>query len=254
MGWLSWYTKYAKYYHLLDGASIDYMKFAKKLDVVFRKHNIKKILDFACGIGKLGIELTKIGYSVVGIDLNSAMINEAKKNSKNAKIKFEIKQGDLRKDTIGKFDAILCTYNYIGHFSRKEFMDIVDNFKNNLNNGGLIFFDIFNFKFMDKKFKEDVFIDVSSSVGEISATRFNQNTLDRTNKIMKINQTTFIQDEILRMYSDSWELKIYDLDEIENMLASKFEIINVYGSIFGDSLLCPYSEDKECIVILAKLK
>ncbi|MEK6917771.1 MAG: class I SAM-dependent methyltransferase [Nanoarchaeota archaeon] len=254
MSWQEWYTRYAKYYHILDGASVDYFQFAKKLDMIFKKHKIKKILDFACGIGNLSIELKKLGYDVIGVDLNKAMINEALLNSKKEKVSFEIIERDLRKDFIGKFDAIICTYNYVGHFSKEEFIKIIDNFKRNLNKGGLIFFDIFNFRFMDKKFKDDLFIDASRTINEISATRFNQNKLDKKNKVMKINQITFIEDRTLKMYNDSWDLKIYTLEEINKILEDNFEIIEIYGSIFGDSMLCPYSDDKECIVILGKLK
>jgi len=254
MNWQDWYTKYAKYYHVLDGASINYLKFAKELDLIFKEHKVKKILDFACGIGKLDIELKKLGYDITGVDLNKAMLKETLLNSKKEKISFEILEGDPRKDIIGAFDAIICTYNYIGHFSKEEFIRIIDNFRENLNKSGLIFFDIFNFKFMDKNFKECLFIDVSHTIGNISATRLNQNELDRKNKIMNINQTTLIQDKDLNLHNDKWNLRIYTIEELKEILSKDFEIINVYGSIFGDSMLCPYSDDKECIVVLGKLK
>ena len=89
MNWQDWYTKYAKYYHVLDGASINYLKFAKELDLIFKEHKVKKILDFACGIGKLDIELKKLGYDITGVDLNKAMLKETLLNSKKEKISFE---------------------------------------------------------------------------------------------------------------------------------------------------------------------
>ncbi len=51
LNWLGWYERFAKYYYLLDGASINYPLFAEKIDVLFKKKGIKKILDFACGTG-----------------------------------------------------------------------------------------------------------------------------------------------------------------------------------------------------------
>lgn len=254
MSWQDWYTKFAKYYHMLDGASINYSLFAENLDLIFRKYDVKRVLDFACGIGKLDIELKKKGYDVTGVDLNEAMLYEAILNSKKENIDLRLLKGDLRKDVIGDFDIILCTYNYIGHFFKREFIEILKNFKKNLNNKGMIFFDIFNFKFMDKNFKEDLFIDVSTTMKNISITRFNQNELDRESMVMEINQITFIQDKVLRFYFDKWNLKIYTIDELSDILKDDFEIINTYGSIFGDSMFCPYSDDSECIVILAKLK
>ena len=125
MSWQDWYTRYAKYYHILDGASIDYSKFAEKLDLIFKKHNVNSILDFACGIGKLDIELKKLGYNVVGGDRNKAMVNEALSNLKKEKVSFNVLEGDPRKDVIGKFDAVICTYNYVGHFSKEEFIKVI---------------------------------------------------------------------------------------------------------------------------------
>lgn len=254
MTWQDWYTKYAKYYHVLDGAAIDYPKFAEKLMDIFKEHNTQKILDFACGIGKLDIELKKLGYDITGVDLNNAMLKEAKINAKKDGAVINFIQGDPRKNIVGKFDAIIFTYNYAGHFSKSEFIKILLNFKRNLNKNGLIFFDIFNYKFMEKNFIKKPFMDVSRKIGNISAARINRNKLDKKNKLIKINQTTYIQENGLKVYKDNWDLKIYSLEELKALLSKDFEIIRVYGSIFGDNMLCPYSDERECIVVLAKSK
>jgi SAM-dependent methyltransferase len=189
----------------------------------------------------------------VGVDLSEAMLKEAKFNAKRYNSKIKFLKGDPRSSIIGKFDVILCTYNYIGHFSKEELKQILKNFKNNLKTNGFIFFDIFNFKFMLKNFKTGKFIDVARKHNDIIVVRFNKNRLDRKNKIMKIHQTTFIQQgNKLKEYKDRWNLQIYTKEDLEEMLTPDFEIVDTFGSIFGEDLFCPYSDEKECIVIFAK--
>jgi len=49
---------------------------------LFKKENVKNILDVGCGTGMHAIALAKEGYSVVGIDRSSGVIQAASKNTK----------------------------------------------------------------------------------------------------------------------------------------------------------------------------
>ena len=40
----------------------------KFLNKIFKKHNIKSVLDIACGTGRHALELKKLGYDVAGLD------------------------------------------------------------------------------------------------------------------------------------------------------------------------------------------
>lgn len=79
-------------------------KYAKKED---------KILDLACGYGRVSIPLARAGFNITGIDLARNLIIEAKKKSKklNLKVKFDV--GDMTslpyKDN--SFDKIFCLWN-----------------------------------------------------------------------------------------------------------------------------------------------
>ena len=55
-----------------------------------------KILDVGCGTGRHAIELTKRGYSVIGIDLSESQISRAKEKAKTENLEIQFLVGDAR--------------------------------------------------------------------------------------------------------------------------------------------------------------
>ena len=56
-----------------------------------------KILDLACGYGRLTIPLTKVGYDIIGIDLVQNLILEAKFQAKKQGLKIRFDVGSMTK-------------------------------------------------------------------------------------------------------------------------------------------------------------
>jgi 2-polyprenyl-3-methyl-5-hydroxy-6-metoxy-1,4-benzoquinol methylase len=54
------------------------------------------ILDVGCGTGRHAIELTKRGYSVLGIDLSESQLNKAREKAKLEQLKIEFLMHDAR--------------------------------------------------------------------------------------------------------------------------------------------------------------
>jgi glycine/sarcosine N-methyltransferase len=76
-----------------------------------------RILDVGCATGDFAIALAKAGYdNVIGIDLNSRMIDIAKSKIKNLhhKIEFHV-MNMLDIDKLGIFNLILCFGNTLPH-------------------------------------------------------------------------------------------------------------------------------------------
>lgn len=93
-----------------DKAILNYIsKFLKKSD---------KILDLACGYGRITIPLAKRGYKIEGIDISPDLIKKARKEAKGLRFKI----GDMR-DLPYKnesFDKILCLWSSFNHLLTKK--------------------------------------------------------------------------------------------------------------------------------------
>jgi ubiquinone/menaquinone biosynthesis C-methylase UbiE len=120
------------------------------LETILKQHKAKTILDLTCGTGSQVFWLTEKGFDVVGVDINTKMLNLAKQkaNIKNQKIKFI--KGDMRNTHVGKFDAAISIFNSIGHLTKTDFIQTLKNIDGNLNNNGLYIFDIFNLSYFLK--------------------------------------------------------------------------------------------------------
>ncbi len=67
-----------------------------------------KILDIGCGTGRHAIELTKRGYSVVGVDLSESMIKKAQEKATAEGLEIEFRQADARNLPFeGEFDLVI---------------------------------------------------------------------------------------------------------------------------------------------------
>ena len=55
-----------------------------------------KIIDIGCGTGRHSIELTKRGYSVMGVDLSESQIARAKEKAKELNLKIDFQKHDAR--------------------------------------------------------------------------------------------------------------------------------------------------------------
>jgi len=78
-----------------------------------------RILDIGCGTGRHSIELTKRGYTLVGIDLSESLLRRAKEKAQEAGVTIDFQTQDARNLSFdGEFDLaiMLCE----GGFSLME--------------------------------------------------------------------------------------------------------------------------------------
>ena len=92
-----------------------YLRFLKK-----KLGNRKKILDCACGYGRLTIPLAKAGYQMRGIDVSEEVVLGARLQSEKYGLGITIDLGDMRNMPYQdqSFDAVICmwsSYNELLH-------------------------------------------------------------------------------------------------------------------------------------------
>jgi len=132
------YKELAKYYDLIY-RNKDYTLETEYLHKFFKRYNVRKILDAACGTGNHDIYL--VGrYNVTGIDLSKELLKIARKKVKGATYyQMNMKNFNLNK----KFDAVICMFSAIAYNTNmKELIKTLKNFYNHLNDRGILIFDI----------------------------------------------------------------------------------------------------------------
>ncbi|MFH1650216.1 MAG: class I SAM-dependent methyltransferase [Candidatus Woesearchaeota archaeon] len=241
------YGRFAQVYDLADGSIIPYASAVTALHPFLLPAG-RKLLDAACGTGNFTGELKERGYDVEGFDLSAEMLSVARK--KHPGVRFYV--SDLRTPLKNRPDIVTCMFNAIGHLTPNEFQKVLDGW----HGVKRIAFDIFNFEYLDKNFIDGEWIDTCKDFGETKLVRFNSNTLDRTKKIMHVNQRVYIQNKMkLTMQKDVWDMQVYTFKEIEAMLSKAgFRVLHKYGGYDEIEGILLFSKNSMFIGIVAESK
>ncbi len=112
------YSEISEIYHKLFPLNPAKVKFIE----YFAKYK-GSIIDAGCASGELSVKLAKKGYNVIGVDLDSEMIDIAKSNSENLK-NLSFRSGSISNLSEivpeNNFDMILCWGNTIPHLKNDE--------------------------------------------------------------------------------------------------------------------------------------
>ena len=142
----SHYDQEAKHYDAFN--EIKSAQTNQIVEKFLQNYDVKTVLDLSCGTGLQVFWLAKLGYEVVGVDINHKMLEIAKNKAEKQNLSVPLEQGDMRSYQGGKFDAVITIHSAIGHLTQEDFELAIQNIRNNLNANGLYIFDIFNFDYL----------------------------------------------------------------------------------------------------------
>jgi ubiquinone/menaquinone biosynthesis C-methylase UbiE len=140
------YTSLAKLY---DSFSVDAPsdKWGAYISALLEKNSIKqgaKVLDIACGTGKITLELYKLGYAITALDSSEEMLEIAAMRFANAGARIPVIRQDMREIRMhGSVDAVICINDGINYLT--EDSDVLEVFKSvnrALEPDGVFLFDI----------------------------------------------------------------------------------------------------------------
>lgn len=112
----------------------------KKYAILFKKKNVKKILDLGCGTGRNTIYLAQKRFLVYALDASKTGIAITKKKAKKLGLKnIKYKIADMRKTSYPNnyFDAIICIF-VLSHGRRKDNQNAVNEIYRILKPKGLL--------------------------------------------------------------------------------------------------------------------
>ncbi len=91
---------------------------------VIEKLNLKsgkKFLDCPCGIGRIGLPLTKKGVRVTGVDITRSYLDEFEKIAKRKGLKVDLYRADMRRINFdSEFDAAGNLWTSFGFFEKES--------------------------------------------------------------------------------------------------------------------------------------
>jgi len=133
------------FYHILynNRDNEEAEAFISKLINFLKPEPMAKVLDLACGTGRHSIMLSKLGLKVLGVDLSTASINEAKQ-LETSTLHFE--EHDMRSIVkLQGFDLIFNLFTSFGYFELPEDNQrVLDACYSQLLPGGKLVLDYFN--------------------------------------------------------------------------------------------------------------
>lgn len=211
---------------------------------------VPRILDAACGTGRIARALVDRGCTVVGVDASDAMLAEAAIKRDSVGDKLRLYRQDLRELTLEEsFDAAIClcdSLNYMLELSdlKKAFQRIAAH----LEPGGLFLFD------MDTEWKlANIYGDYSHGEHREGISLIWENAYDPLTATIEMKLAFFIQEQDGRYvrYDEIHRQRAYSADEIASSLhQAGFELMDS-GRLFG---LEPPEPMRERIFYLARKK
>lgn len=111
--------------------------------VQFAKNRGGKVLDLACGSGRLIPALLEAGLEVTGLDLAPAMLQRAKTRLGSQAARVKLVQGDMRSFSLeDSFDTIIIPYcSFMYMHSDEDRLAVLDRCYNHLKSPGYLLFD-----------------------------------------------------------------------------------------------------------------
>jgi SAM-dependent methyltransferase len=210
------------------------------IEKILKEHNVKTVLDLTCGTGSQVFYLKKYDYDVVGVDINQKMLDIAQNKVKQQNLSIQFLLGDMRTTHVGQFDAVLTIFNAIGHLTKDDFQRTLINIKNNLNEGGLYVFDIFNLNYLlDKDNITKLTMDIQKEDGDTLAREIQYSTIDASGMLASYDIYHRQKGDEAPVISTAFQtLQVYSAAELKILLeANGFKVVsqsNIDGSKFTE--------------------
>ncbi len=195
-----------------------------------------RILDLACGSGDYSIALSKMGFTVNGIDLEKNMIEKAICKNMNEENKVDFVSGDMTKikETFkeNKYNSIFCVGNSIVHLEDKDkIFRLIKDIYSMLENHGELIIQIVNY---DRIVKFGI-TELPTIQNSEVPLEFIRHYIHRPENNKVDFNTKLILKSGKEIYENSVPLLILKSDELLSMLSDAgFKDIELYGNFLKE--------------------
>ena len=183
------FEEWAKVYDMIYGNYIDDLGFYKR---EARKAK-GKVLEIACGTGRIYLELLKDGIDAYGIDISENMLKVLKEKAKKLGLNPKVKKADMRNFRFNtKFSLIIIPFrSFLHNLTFNDQIKTLENCRKHLRSDGRL---ILNFFFPNPEVtvknygreKEDKVIEFNNSKFVVTSKSY---FIDEVNQIVEFIQT-----------------------------------------------------------------
>lgn len=200
---------------------------------LLQQFKVSNIADFSCGTGSQVFYLHDLGFKIIGLDISKKLISLAQEKAQKKKLNLQFLHGDMRSSKIGKFDAIISIFNAIGHLTQDDFALALNNISDNLQDGGIFIFDIFNLEALSKISMPQMAMDIKKEVNGVKIHNIQTSKLDEKKSILtSFDQYKITEDSKVKNIKNSFSLQIYSFAKIKKILEnSGFKIVKISGNL-----------------------
>ncbi len=204
------------------------------LKTIFDKYCVKSILDCCCGVGRHAARLGDLGFAVTGIDASQAQIATAMRQNKNGNVNYAV--GDVREFSLEKrnYDAAICMWTTYNYFSQdKDLLDFLANVWEHLHTGGILILDTKNILIQKKR----RFYHRQTGKDDLQMTLL---IYKRVIGMIQNSQYFYFIDRLHdgrseKMFCmDEEFVRHYPLEEMIELLNSRYVLIKAYGDFLGN--------------------
>lgn len=181
------------------------------------------ILDVGCGLGLHAVELTKLGYTVVGLDLSLPMLSRAADEAQDHGLKINFIQGDMREMQFeSMFDAVISWGTTFGYFDDDQNRQVVERLHRALKPGGLLLLDVVNRDYVVRSTPNSAWFQGDGCVV------MEETTTNYINSRLTVKRQVMLDDG--RQNETLYTIRLYSLHELGQILHQRgFRVVEVSG-------------------------
>ena len=202
----------------------------------------ERILDLACGYGRHSLSLARRGFSVVGVDITKAFIDDAVKSAAEENLTATFIHSDIRDVAFdGEFDVVLnLADGAIGYLENDdENIKIFNVIAKALNPGGKHFMDVCSADHAEKYFPEKSW-DIGEQSLALAQFDWDPDTRRMTYAGWSVPYGEPAQKPNIDMENEN-PYRLYSMKELKDILADRdMHIISSFSNYYGKE-----STDKE---------
>lgn len=193
----------------------------------------ERILDLACGFGRHSLELARRGFSVVGVDITKAYVEDASQQAEQENLPAQFIHSDIRNVNFEReFDVVLnMADGAIGYLENdEENLKIFDVIAKALRPGGKHLMDIMSADYADTHFPCSLW---EAGQSGLTLSRFEW---DRKSKILLYGQNDFAYGDTLTApaFESGDPIRLYHREEIEKIMKERdMSVKQVFGNFDG---------------------